>query len=138
MRKDRKAIRHLLMQQTRRLPNREKCKILTEEHLQLIRIFKLNFTEIENFLATDSLNLKKFDIKRAAWFKVILFFILQTEWGEDDVPIYFPDDKIWDMTDPKTIEMIDEIKQKLGHSGDLATIKLQDFLAYAESDKPEL
>lgn len=132
----RSAIRQLLMNQTRRLPNREKCRNFSEYELKKLSVLKLDYFQIEEFLKRNSLYLKKSDLTKAVWFKIVLFFVLQTMWS-GQTPIYYPDDKIWDMSDPKTAEKVAQIKRILGHSGDLATVKLADFLAYAKSDKPD-
>lgn len=133
---ERNTVRRLLMNQTRRLPNREKCQEFSSYDLRKLYVLSLENFEIEEFLNRNSLYLKKSELTKAVWFKLVLFLILQTSWHEGN-PIYYPDDKIWNMSDPKTAEKIEQIKRVFNHSGDIATIKLADFLEYVKSDEAD-
>ncbi len=103
---NRKEVIKFLLEELKKVPNREVCLVATEEQIERIAE-ELEFDGVGGFLNTKkSLNLTVAEVPKDLHFEVVLYFILMTEFSE-----YFPEDsEIWNLDDGDTLKFIDDVK----------------------------
>ncbi len=111
-------------EELKKFPNLEICRIATKEQIQ--RIMKeADFSWLNE---EQNLNLTKAEVTDDLLCEVMLFIISRTDWSDEDFPIYYVDEKFWNMEDEATKELLGEIKRVFHHTDELALLKLEDFL----------
>ena len=134
---NRDEAKKILLEQLEKLPNREICRIATEEEIETI--VKQVEIDVENtvsqILLVDNLYFKLSEIPKDKRFEAILYLALYSEEFKD---FYILDDfEIWDLADTETDIWIEKLKRMLEIDTDLSCICLKDVLEYAKSSKPD-
>lgn len=135
MQREREEIIKFLLEELKKVPNREICQVVTAEQMDRI-IAELNFEPMLEFLVKDDLEIKSHEIPLELRTEMVLYICILEE--ENDR--YFYDDEIWDFDDAAVEEFVENTKKllELGKDLELTDVAIADFLEYAKSDKPDI
>ena len=123
----------ILLEQLKKVPNREVCKCATAE--EIIRIFEeINFGKIYDFIFTGNLALKISEIPEDQKFEVILYF---SKFSEIERVAYW---YLCDYDDDQTEKWHERSKEilEIDWFSELFEVDVDTLLEYAKSDKPDL
>lgn len=124
-----------LLEELKKLPNSVMCQISTKRKVKEM-LEKVHFDPIiKKYVESHSLNIRVNEVPKELRTQLILWLVLTTEWWEDDVPIYRPDDHFLDFEDKETINEICHLKRNLRYHDQITLLGLNVFLNYVRLGK---
>ncbi len=132
---NREQVLEFLLKELEKVPNRDVCRVATEEQMKRIAA-ELDFEAILEFLLDEDLKLCISEIPEGFHMEIILYFAMMTEVDESQFPY---EGEIWDLFDKATGDFVANVKQIFLNSErqEIASIWSFEFLEYAKSDKPD-
>ena len=134
---NREQVLEFLLKELEKVPNRDVCRVATEEQMERIAA-ELDFETILEIWLVEDLKLYISEIPEELRTEVIVYFCLLTEYEYADLN----EKEIWSYYDEETLAFLTNIEEvfwlvRAGHCDHVLDIRVADFLEYAKSDKPD-
>ena len=123
-----------LVEELKKVPNREICKVITKEQFERV-VKELDLETMKNYLENCALSLTVADIPDDMWFETILYLVLLTERTEG-CTIFYLDENLFDLN-AETKEKISVIKKTIGYVGEISLLEIDLLLKYCKSERPD-
>lgn len=134
---NREEAKKFLLEELKKVPDRDVCRVATEEQIQRIAA-ELDFETMIDFLEVEDLELSIAEIPEKLHTEIVLYFCMLTEY---EYYVGISDEAVWNakLDDESTYNFITNIKRIfwLSESERVTEICIADFLEYSRSDKPD-
>jgi len=127
-----KGKQYLLKILREEIPDRDICKIITREELQILSS-RIDFETIQDFLMEKEFELTSEEIGDL-WFELVLFLRMFQECWEAAYVAW--DSDVFDFMDSETVERIEYIKAKLEFNDDFCFLRYESLIEFAKSEEP--